>query len=222
MFILLAAATGLEIRGTEDLISKNNDILKNHEVLTLITGVGGTSTAHALTRQLYTRRPDCIIQAGIAGSFKPEFSPGTVALVAEEAFADLGAVDEGRLADVFDLGLIDINHPPFTNKILVNPGINHWKRFRLPFVRGVSVNGISSSAWQVDAITRKYDPVFESMEGAALHYVCLLENIPFIQLRAVSNYVGDRNKSNWKMKEAIKNLNEQLMGILSELPGKGW
>ena len=55
------------------------------------------------------------------------------------------------------------------------------------------------------------------MEGAAFHYVCLQQKIPFIQLRAISNYVGERNKTKWKMKEAIINLNEKLIFLLTEL-----
>lgn len=56
------------------------------------------------------------------------------------------------------------------------------------------------------------------MEGAALHYTCLLENIPFMQVRAISNYVGERDKSKWKMKEAIRNLNDSIIKIIEELP----
>jgi futalosine hydrolase len=44
------------------------------------------------------------------------------------------------------------------------------------------------------------------MEGAALHYVCINEGIPFIHLRAVSNLVGERDKQRWKMQKAIENL----------------
>jgi futalosine hydrolase len=57
----------------------------------------------------------------------------------------------------------------------------------------------------------------ESMEGAALHYVCLSEKIPFLQLRGVSNYAGERNKSKWKLKEAIGNLNKELIRLLEDL-----
>jgi hypothetical protein len=37
------------------------------------------------------------------------------------------------------------------------------------------------------------------MEGAALHYMGRDLFIPFIQLRAVSNYIGERDKNKWKM-----------------------
>jgi futalosine hydrolase len=53
------------------------------------------------------------------------------------------------------------------------------------------------------------------MEGAAFHYIALMEKIPYIQLRAVSNMVGERDKSKWKMKEAINALNEQLITMVN-------
>jgi futalosine hydrolase len=52
------------------------------------------------------------------------------------------------------------------------------------------------------------------MDGAALHYACLIEHIAFIELRAVSNFVGERDKTKWKLIEAITVLNEKLRRIL--------
>ena len=69
----------------------------------------------------------------------------------------------------------------------------------------------------IDALIKKYNPDIESMEGAVFHYVCLKEQIPFIQMRAISNIVGDRNKANWKMKEAIEILNSELIQLINEL-----
>lgn len=66
-------------------------------------------------------------------------------------------------------------------------------------------------------LIKKYDPTIESMEGAALHYVCREFNIPFIQLRAISNYVGERDKSNWKIQEAIENLNQTILRFIDKL-----
>ena len=99
--------------------------------------------------------------------------------------------------------------------MLPNPQLDPWIKYGLPFVRGATINCISSTDLQIDAIKDKYDPVIESMEGAALHYACLMEHIPFIQLRAVSNFVGERDKTKWRMIEAITILNEKLRRILS-------
>jgi len=55
------------------------------------------------------------------------------------------------------------------------------------------------------------------MEGAAFFYVCLQEKAPFIQIRSISNYVGEQDKSKWEISLAVKNLNNVLLDILAEL-----
>jgi futalosine hydrolase len=55
------------------------------------------------------------------------------------------------------------------------------------------------------------------MEGAAFHYVCMHMNVPFLQVRSISNMVGERDKSKWKMKDAISNLNDELSKIIRSL-----
>jgi futalosine hydrolase len=68
-----------------------------------------------------------------------------------------------------------------------------------------------------EAFQRNGIPLVESMEGAALHYVCLMEGIPFLQIRSVSNVTGDRDKNRWKLKEAIENLNKSLVLLIKKL-----
>jgi futalosine hydrolase len=55
------------------------------------------------------------------------------------------------------------------------------------------------------------------MEGAALHYVCLMEKVPFLQIRAISNITGDRDKNRWKLKESLKSLHEVLVVMIQKL-----
>ncbi|HEX7239102.1 MAG TPA: hypothetical protein VF263_02460, partial [Longimicrobiaceae bacterium] len=43
----------------------------------------------------------------------------------------------------------------------------------------------------------------EGMEGAALAHVCALYGVPFLELRAVSNAVEDRDLSRWRLPEAV-------------------
>jgi futalosine hydrolase len=88
------------------------------------------------------------------------------------------------------------------------------KKVKLKKVRGVSVNEITTSKQKVKLYRETFNPVVESMEGVALHYVCLMEKIPFMQIRAASNYIGERNKKKWSMKESIINLNKELIRLL--------
>ena len=214
MYILLASATENEIKTTSDWLSSVNGSVNGHEIEVLITGIGSAATSYALTRQVRWRTPELVIQAGLGGSFNNDYPPESVAFIREDVFADLGAIQNSGFTDIFDLGLADSNGHPFTNRMLVNDQTTLWVKYGLPFVSGATVNCISSTPEQVGWIRNKYNPVIESMEGAALHYTCLMENIPFIQLRAVSNFAGERDKNNWKMKEAIAILNEKLRRIL--------
>ena len=91
------------------------------------------------------------------------------------------------------------------------------KKVNLKKVIAVTVNEITTSPEKVKFYRRKFNPVIESMEGAALHYVCLKEKIPFVQLRSVSNYITERNKKNWNIKESVINLNNELIHLLENL-----
>jgi futalosine hydrolase len=53
------------------------------------------------------------------------------------------------------------------------------------------------------------------MEGAAFFYACLLAEVSFVEVRSISNYVEKRNRDNWKMTEAITNLNAVLQGMIA-------
>ena len=53
------------------------------------------------------------------------------------------------------------------------------------------------------------------MEGAAFMYACLMHGVPFAQIRAVSNVVERRNRSSWKVQEAIEALARAVAEIVT-------
>ena len=55
------------------------------------------------------------------------------------------------------------------------------------------------------------------MEGAAVYYVCLLEDIPCFELRTVSNEVGERNREKWNTPLALESLRRAMTDFLGEL-----
>jgi len=117
--------------------------------------------------------------------------------------------------DLFDMNFLEPNDFPYSSKVLKNKNKEALKLLKLPKVAGVTVNQITTAKPVIDLYVSKYNAVVESMEGAALHYICSQEKTPFLQLRSISNYVGERNKSKWKIKDAIVNLNEELKKVLS-------
>jgi len=185
-----------------------------HDIDILITGIGLTATTYSLTRQLHLKRPDYVIQAGVGGCFISSFSLGSVVAIKQEVIADLGVMEKGMMKSLTDLQLMKTNQFPYSKGWLKNKG-ESLKKVNLKKVTAVSVNEITTSAKRIGLYQQLFNPVVESMEGAALHYVCLTEKIPFLQLRALSNYVGQRNKKKWNMKESITHLNQELVKLLT-------
>lgn len=181
------------------------------------SGVGMLASAVSITRMALEDKPDLIIQAGIAGCFSDNLPLGKVVVINEENLADIGVEEEGKWKDIFDLKLEKSSYPPFDKRKLPNPWLSKYNLLKLPEVAAITVNEITTQPERIRQWLKKYAPVTESMEGAALHYVCREANIPFLQIRALSNYIGERNKANWKLQEAVSNLNSTLVSYVTKL-----
>jgi futalosine hydrolase len=213
MNVLLAAATTLEIKPFLDRFRQKE--FAGHEVDILITGPGLMAATHSLTGQIGLKKPDLVIQAGIAGCFNKKMPLGSIVAVKQELVADEGVVEGKKFKTLFDLKLVKAGQFPFKNGWLVNPGTNRLlKGNRFKAVNGITVNQITTDPRKIKEYQSRYKAVVESMEGAALHYVCLHSAIPFLQLRGVSNYIGERNKAKWDFQKPIANLNKALISML--------
>lgn len=181
------------------------------------SGVGMLASTFALTKMALEDKPDLVVQAGIAGCFDRNAPLGKMVVIKDETLADMGVQEDGRWKDIFDLKLEKSSYPPFERRKLPNPWLEKYNLLKLPEVSGITVNEISTDPERVQQLIKKYDPYIESMEGAALHYVCRQAGIPFLQMRSVSNYIGERDKANWKIKEAIEELNDGLVKFIERL-----
>ena len=209
MHLLLCSATELEIQPTIDFIRDNR--VSGIEVL--ITGVGLTAATYGLTRAVITKRPRFILQAGLAGCIDRNLPLTKMVLVGTETLGDLGVEESGNFRSIFDLGLQDKNAAPFVQGRLPNKQ-ELLQLAGLPIVDGVTVHEISTNTERINYYRDQLGAQVESMEGAALHYVALLEQIPFLQLRCLSNFAGERDKNKWVMAAAINMLNQDLQRII--------
>jgi futalosine hydrolase len=181
------------------------------------SGVGMLSSAVAFTRLALEDKPDLVIQIGIAGTFNKKLSLGKVVVVNEEILGDIGVEEDGNWKDIFDLKLEKSSYHPFEKRKLPNPWLSKYNLLKLPEVNAITVNEISTNKQRIEVLTKKYNPTIETMEGAALHYVCRETNIPFLQIRAISNYIGERDKSKWKINHSIEQLNKIVLAYLEKL-----
>jgi futalosine hydrolase len=209
MKIIITAATEFEVEQAKIKIKST----KKLDISFVVTGIGILATAVNLSKIIYEQKPDFIIQAGIAGCFDENIELGKVVIIEKEFLGDLGVAENKKWIDVFDLKLIKPSQKPFTKKAIINKQIKLYNLLDLPIVNAVTVNQITTQQQHVNQLIKKYKPTIESMEGAALHYVCNSYNIPYLQIRTISNYVAERDKTKWKIKLAIDNLTLALKKV---------
>jgi len=210
MKILVTAATSFEIQPAINAFAISN-------VQFRVTGIGMLATAVSLTKLVLLEKPDIVIQAGIGGAFDTNLPLGKVVAISTETIGDLGVEENNTWKDVFDLKLVEANSAPFTHKHLNNPYLAQLNTTALEEVPAITVNEISTNQKRILQLQAKYNPTIESMEGAALHYVCNSFQVPFIQLRGISNYIGERDKTKWQMQQAITYLNDTLIKMLHQM-----
>jgi futalosine hydrolase len=168
-----------------------------------VTGVGMVATAAWCSRTLARESYDLALNVGICGSFDAALPLATVVHVTTDRIAELGAEDDDRFLTLHELGLSDAANAA-ANGVMVNdhpPALSALRS--LPSVAGITVNTVHGGAASIAAVRERFHPQIESMEGAAFMYACVMQGVPFAQIRGVSNLVERRNRAAWKMAEAI-------------------
>jgi futalosine hydrolase len=206
MKLLFVTSTPIEV---EPLLNHLNLPLKNefieiaNSIDLLITGAGTPNTVFKLTRHLNNNKYDGIINLGIAGSFNKNLKLTDVFEVAFDEFADLGYEENGQFYTLENLDFFEESDRKFSADFDLN--------FKLPKVKGITVNTVSADLLTINQLIIQFNPDIESMEGAAVGLTAKKLNIPFTQIRAVSNYIGERDKSKWELEKAVKALNQFII-----------
>ncbi len=195
------------------IVKESYYILYESEIVDiLITGVGIVATSFSLTSILMQKNYLKAINIGIAGSYKPLIKLTDLCQVREDCFADLGVEDGEKFKDIFEINLENENKFPFERgKLICTDEISN----KIKTVKAITVNQASGSKKTINKWIEKYSPDIETMEGAAFHFVCKQMNIANIQIRAISNFVEERNKSKWLINESILKLKDFSSNLLT-------
>lgn len=214
MNFLLCAATEFEIAPTIQFIQQQK---LQEKVDVLITNVGLLNATYQLTKRVTFSKPHTILMAGVAGCFDQTIPLTTTTVVLRETIGDMGVLQKGTFTSAFGMGLLKANEHPWQDEKLTNPHTDLLTLPELVFADAVTVNEISTAEERISYYKNGLGATAETMEGAALHYIGLMENIPFLQLRSFCNYVGERDKQKWEMQGAVANVNAVLQEVLVKL-----
>lgn len=204
----------------------------------LVSGVGpvaaGLSLGSVLGSYANTLPFQGILHMGLAGSYDLQQAPvGSLVLSTEERLAEYGfwpEYDESVPGTTGDLppgtpgalafAQCDLGEPVFTTlplepkAALGKMGLNWHSDFRAG--TGVTVTGVSGTLRRAARMASLTNGLTESMEGFALALGAKAWQLPFVELRAVSNQAGCRPPHTWDVPKAFSALGQGLRTLLDK------
>jgi futalosine hydrolase len=170
----------------------------------LAAGVGpalaAASTATALTAAALDGRPyGLVVSAGIAGGFPPHAPLGALVVADEITAADLGAQTADGFLPVTDLGFGTVTHHP--PAALVRDAATAAGALTGTVLTVSTVTGTAARAAELRA--RHPRALAEAMEGFGVAEAAAAHGVPVLEVRAVSNPVGPRDRAAWRIGDAL-------------------
>ncbi|MEU7238752.1 futalosine hydrolase [Streptomyces sparsogenes] len=169
----------------------------------------GPGTARLDAARLDAAPYGLVVSAGIGGGFTP--APlGTVVVAEAIVAADLGAETPDGFAAVTDLGFGTVEHLP-------PPALVRAVAEAAGAVRGavLTVSTVTGSAGRATELLRRHPrAAAEAMEGFGVAEAAAAHGVPVLEVRAISNTVGPRDRAAWRIGEAL----DALAGAFRDLP----
>jgi futalosine hydrolase len=158
---------------------------------------------------------DLVVSAGIGGGFAPVAGLGDVVVATRVVAADLGADTGEGFVPVTDLGfgLGVFEAPP----ALVAAVADAVPAAGVRTVTGpvLTVSTVTGTAARARELTERHPgAAAEAMEGFGVATAAAAFDVPMIEIRAVSNAVGPRDRAAWRIGDALRALTAATGALL--------
>lgn len=169
--------------------------LENHDVVLCPLGPGMLNSAIGVMQGIERYKPSAVIMTGIAGGYGKNIHKGDI-VVSDEIINNNSILTEemkiGEGSNPLEWKLIDFSNDK-------EPVIKTDSKLlecakSVDYMQGKKIIGRigSGDVWnresdRIEYLSKKYSILCEEMEGYAAAYVCQKYNVPFIDVRAISN-----------------------------------
>ncbi|MEU9876408.1 futalosine hydrolase [Streptomyces phaeochromogenes] len=142
---------------------------------------------------------DLVVSAGIGGGFQPEAPVGSLVLADQITAADLGAETADGFVPVTELGFGAVTHRPPESLVRAVAAVTGARTGAV-----LTVNTVTGSADRAAELRRRHPRALaEAMEGFGVAEAASAHGVPVLELRAVSNPVGPRDRAAWRIGDAL-------------------
>ncbi len=178
---------------------------------TRVSGIGAVNAALETQLGILEQRPDLVLSVGIGGAY-PEGGAkiGDVVVASQMVYAALGAMDGAQFLNLKELGFALVGN--IFNTI---PAASQARGFaqlsNAKFGAILTLETVTGSDARAIELERLFpDAIGEGMEGAGVAHAALKHGIPSVEIRGISNFVGARNRSGWRIGAALRALFQSL------------
>ena len=161
----------------------------------LVCGVGPVEAAAATARSLASGAHDAVLHVGLAGA--AGLPLGSLVVGSESLYADIAARWPVVERIVPDPALVDAALSALPDAA------------SLPIHTSAAVGGASNAAAQA--------PCVEAMEGFGVLRAAALAGVPALEVRAISNELGEEDRSRWVVPAALEQLRVVLPSLVDAL-----
>jgi futalosine hydrolase len=159
----------------------------------LVCGVGPVEAAATTAAHLAVDRPAAVIHVGVAGG--RGITPGLLVIGTEAVYTDLSALI------------------PVVERVEADPALLAAARIAMPSATALP---IATSAAVADGVA-SHDLLVEGMEGFGVLRACALAGVPAVEARAISNNLGEGDRSRWMIRRALEALEDAIPLLLETI-----
>jgi nucleoside phosphorylase len=160
----------------------------------LVCGVGPVEAAVATARAIALERPAGVVNVGVAGA--KGITPGRIVLGSESVYCDLAASIPVVQRAAPDAALLAAAEAALPNAVALAIGTTATVDGPCGAFPGVRVEG---------------------MEGFGVLRACELAGVPAVEVRAISNEIGEGDRARWQIARGIDTLRSVLPDLLAAL-----
>ncbi len=151
-------------------------------------GVGPVEAAIGVARELAAGSYTAVINAGIGGIYRDVGRVGDARLIVADALADFGLEGGGALA---------LPEGTLVERASANPALIEVLAEIAPHTTGLTVAAVTTTDATGTRLRARYGHDVETMEGMAVFRAAQVASVPAIGVRGISNFIGDRARSDW-------------------------
>lgn len=183
----------------------------------VIGGVGAAAAAASTAAALSSGEYRLVVCAGIGGGFVDRAEIGSLVIASEIIAADLGAETPGGFLPLEELGFGQSRIQ--ADQAAARAVTEAVQKAGLPVTLSpvLTVSTVTGTEQTTRLLAQRIPgAAAEAMEGYGVAVAASQRGIPVLEIRAVSNRVGPRDRSSWRIDEALKAL-ESASSILREV-----